>query len=75
MGKKKKAKRRKRKRAMVAAPVGPDKGQFVAPPETADGDEPTDALPAQEEFWRPPVRFGSIPVEKEHPLRRVNVPQ
>lgn len=30
-----------------------------------DGDEHTDALPAQEAFWRPPVRFGSVPVEKE----------
>ncbi len=29
-------------------------------------DEPAiEALPEQEQFWRPPVRFGSIPVEKE----------
>lgn len=28
-------------------------------------DERDDALPQQEEFWRPPVRFGSVPVEKE----------
>ena len=32
-------------------------------PEPADA--PVEALPEQEEFWRPPVRFGSIPVEKE----------
>ncbi len=25
----------------------------------------SDALPAQEDFWRPPTRFGSVPVEKE----------
>ncbi len=46
-------------------PVGPEKGDFIAPPEVTDADEREDALPAQEEFWRPPVRFGSIPVEKE----------
>jgi DNA modification methylase len=44
---------------------GPAKGDFVAPPGVADGDEQSDALPQQEEFWRPPVRFGSVPVEKE----------
>ncbi|MCX5828701.1 MAG: site-specific DNA-methyltransferase [Deltaproteobacteria bacterium] len=44
---------------------GPVRGDFVAPPEIADGDERSDALPAQEEFWRPPTRFGSVPVEKE----------
>jgi len=44
--------------------VGPQKGDFVAPPEVEDVDERTDALPKQEEFWRPPVRFGSVPVEK-----------
>jgi len=44
---------------------GPAKGDFVAPPELTDADERTDALPQQEEFWRPPVRFGSVPVEKE----------
>jgi DNA modification methylase len=44
---------------------GPAKGDFVAPPEVADSDERSDALPQQEEFWRPPVRFGSVPVEKE----------
>jgi DNA modification methylase len=30
-----------------------------------DTNEGPDALPAQEEFWSPPVRFGSVPVEKE----------
>jgi site-specific DNA-methyltransferase (adenine-specific) len=30
-----------------------------------DEEERVEALPQQEEFWRPPVRFGSIPVEKE----------
>ncbi len=44
---------------------GPVKGDFIAPPEIADVDERADALPQQEEFWRPPVRFGSVPVEKE----------
>ncbi len=44
---------------------GPVKGEFVPPPEVVDTDERTDALPQQEDFWRPPVRFGSVPVEKE----------
>jgi DNA modification methylase len=44
---------------------GPQKGDFVAPPQVADNDERSDALPQQEEFWRPPVRFGSVPIEKE----------
>lgn len=43
---------------------GPLKGDFVPPPEVVDTDERTDALPQQEDFWRPPVRFGSVPVEK-----------
>lgn len=43
----------------------PKTGEFIAPPAAAEADEPGDALPAQEEFWRPPVRFGSVPVEKE----------
>ncbi len=42
---------------------GPVKGDFIAPPEMAEADERADALPQQEEFWRPPVRFGSVPVE------------
>lgn len=43
---------------------GPLKGEFVSPPEIVEADEQTDALPSQEDFWRPPVRFGSVPVEK-----------
>jgi len=45
--------------------IQPKKGDFIAPPEMPDVDEAADALPPQEEFWRPPVRFGSVPVEKE----------
>ncbi|MBM4043794.1 MAG: site-specific DNA-methyltransferase [Planctomycetes bacterium] len=45
--------------------AGPVKGDFIAPREVGDADERSDALPAQDEFWRPPVRFGSVPVEKE----------
>ncbi len=45
--------------------TGPGKGDFIAPPEVEEGDERADALPQQEEFWRPPTRFGSVPVEKE----------
>ena len=45
--------------------TGPVKGDFIAPPEIVERDERADALPAQEEFWRPPTRFGSVPVEKE----------
>jgi len=45
--------------------TGPVKGDFIAPPEVAETDERADALPKQEEFWRPPTRFGSVPVEKE----------
>jgi hypothetical protein len=37
----------------------------VAPPPQIDADERADALPQQEEFWKPPTRFGSVPVEKE----------
>jgi adenine specific DNA methylase Mod len=47
------------------ANLQPQKGDFIAPPEFVDTDEARDALPPQEEFWRPPVRFGSVPVEKE----------
>jgi DNA modification methylase len=43
--------------------AGPAKGEFVAPPDVPDVDEPEDALPREEEFWRPPARFGSVPVE------------
>ena len=45
--------------------AGPMRGDFVAPPVIMDLDERADALPAQEEFWKPPTRFGSVPVEKE----------
>jgi DNA modification methylase len=45
--------------------TGPHKGEFVSPPEVIETDERSDALPQQEDFWRPPVRFGSVPVEKE----------
>ncbi|MBI4329752.1 MAG: site-specific DNA-methyltransferase [Chloroflexi bacterium] len=43
--------------------AGPEKGQFIPPPDVRDSDERADALPEQEEFWRAPVRFGSVPVE------------
>src|SRR3972149_8148510 len=43
--------------------AGPVKGEFVPPPDVPDVDERADALPEQEEFWRAPVRCGSIPVE------------
>jgi hypothetical protein len=46
------------------SPAGPAKGEFASPVEVPDVDEREDALPLQEEFWRPPVRFGSVPVEK-----------
>jgi len=40
--------------------------KFIPPlPENAEAEEIKDALPVQEEYYRPPVRFGSIPVEKE----------
>lgn len=45
--------------------TGPAKGDFIVPPEVEERDERLDALPAQEAFWRPPTRFGSIPIEKE----------
>lgn len=45
--------------------TGPTKGEFVKPPEVTAVEEQTPELPQQEEFWRPPVRFGSVPVEKE----------
>ncbi len=43
--------------------TGSTKGEFIAPPDVPDVDEPEDALPEQEEFWRPPARFGTVPVE------------
>ncbi len=45
--------------------TGPIKGEFIAPPEVSEPDEQVNALPPQEDFWKPPVRFGSVPVEKE----------
>lgn len=46
--------------------AGPAVGDFVKPPDlNPDADERSDALPEQEAFWKPPVRFGSVPVEKE----------
>lgn len=47
------------------ATAGPVKGDFIPPPEIVERDEGAGALPAEEEFWRPPVRFGSVPVERE----------
>ena len=46
-------------------PTGSLKGDFIAPPEIEDQDERADVLPEQDAFWHPPVRFGSVPVEKE----------
>ena len=45
--------------------AGPIKGDFIPPPETDGRDDRTDELPRQDEFWRPPARFGTVPVEKE----------
>jgi len=42
---------------------GPVKGEFVPPPDVSDKEEIAEALPEQEEFWRAPARFGSVPVE------------
>ena len=39
--------------------MGSEKGDFIPPPEPDDRDERADALPAREEFWKPPTRFGS----------------
>ncbi len=56
----------KKKNNASRAPVGPQKGEFIAPPEEMASDAAVpEALHQQEEFWRPPVRFGSVPVEKE----------
>lgn len=49
----------------VRETTGPAKGEFVPPPNVSNAEEITEALPEQEEFWRAPVRFGSIPVDKE----------
>lgn len=42
---------------------GPAKGDFIPPPDVSGNEEIEEALPEQEEFWRPPTRFGTIPVE------------
>ena len=42
---------------------GPIKGEFVPPPDVSSEEEIEEALPEQEEFWRPPARFGTVPVE------------
>ena len=57
--------KRNTKRKVEKQPTGPTKGDFIPSPEADEQDEPADALPKQEEFWRPPVRFGSVPIEKE----------
>jgi DNA modification methylase len=48
------------------APQQPAVGEFIQPPDlNPDAEERSDGLPEQEAFWKPPVRFGSAPVEKE----------
>ncbi len=42
---------------------GPARGEFVSPLEVVDRQEIEEALPEQEEFWRPPARFGAVPIE------------
>jgi hypothetical protein len=42
---------------------GPVKGEFFPPPDVSDKEEIEEVLPEQEEFWRPPARFGTVPVE------------
>ena len=42
--------------------------QDPQPPDVAPDTPPPDdlePLPQQEDLWRPPARFGSVPVEKE----------
>jgi hypothetical protein len=56
------------------AAAGAQKGNFIAPPELAEGDERSDAMPQQEEFWRPsdaPPRTLPHPafLESSYPLR------
>lgn len=56
-------------RTSVAAPHSalrqPAVGDFIPPPDlNPEAEERSDALPEQEAFWKPPVRFGSVPVEK-----------
>lgn len=57
----------KNKKGQESVQAGPVKGDFIASPDDlpSDAEATPEALPRQEDFWRPPVRFGSIPVEKE----------
>jgi DNA modification methylase len=48
---------------MMEREVNREPMEAYIPP--TEEEERIEALPEQEEFWRPPVRFGSIPVEKE----------
>lgn len=56
----------KRRERQEPAQAGPQKGDFVAPPDelALDAEATPEALPRQDEFWRPPVHFGHIPVER-----------
>lgn len=56
---------RKRRKTASESLAVIKKSDFIPPPDVRDGDAGMEPLPVQEEFWRPPVRFGSIPVEKE----------
>ena len=40
-------------------------GGVIVPSAADEQDERADALPVQDEFWKPPVRFGTVPIEKE----------
>jgi hypothetical protein len=42
---------------------GPVKGEFIPPPDVSGEEEIEEALPEQEEFWRPPAPFGTVPIE------------
>ncbi len=56
-----------KKKDALGPSTGPVKGDFITPADDLESSSEAvpEALPTQEEFWRPPVRFGSIPVEKE----------
>lgn len=55
----------KNRKGQEPVQAGPAKGDFIAPANELgpDAQVAPEALPKQEEFWRPPVRFGSIPPE------------
>jgi len=56
----------KKKTRSKTTTAGPDKGDLIPPPAlNPDAEESKDALPQQEDFWKPPTRFGSVPVESE----------